>query len=104
MVPNSGTSTLTGFTINGNSRLDISNNRIILNYGAGPDPDATIRQYLFRGFKGGIWNGAAGIDSTAAQANPGMFGVGYADAADPGNPADLLASEPSKSSTPSSAT
>jgi hypothetical protein len=89
MVPNSGTSDITSFTINGNSRLDISNNQIIVNYGAGSDPVTTIRQYLVHGANGGLWNGPAGIDSTAAQSNIGTYGVGYADAADPGNPAGL---------------
>jgi hypothetical protein len=89
MLPNSGTSDVTGFTINGNSRFDISNNRIIVNYGSGPDPVASIRQYLFRGANNGAWNGPAGIDSTTAQANFTTYGVGFADAADPGNPAGL---------------
>jgi hypothetical protein len=49
---------------------------------------------LKTGYNGGLWNGAGGIDSSAAAANNAnssnlQYGVGYADAADPGNPAGL---------------
>ena len=40
----------------------------------------------------GAWTGT-GITSSAAQANSGSFALGYADAADPGNPAGLPAGE-----------
>jgi hypothetical protein len=44
---------------------------------------------LSTGYHGGAWNGAGGIVSTAAAANSGSYGLGYADSADAGNPAGL---------------
>jgi autotransporter-associated beta strand protein len=90
----SGLSTVGGLSVAGNGDLDISNNHIILNYGSGPDPIASIAALLKTGYNGGNWNGAGGIISSAAAANnavPGnlQYGVGYADAADAGNPAGL---------------
>jgi len=78
---------MSALTINGNSALDINNNHFFINYGLGPDPISTIRGYLVSGYNGGAWNGA-GIDSSTAAANPG-YALGYADSADPGNPANL---------------
>jgi len=41
------------------------------------------------GYAGGAWNGTGGIMSTAASNNSDHYGLGYADSADPGNPANL---------------
>jgi autotransporter-associated beta strand protein len=68
--------------------LDLGNNTLIIHY-SGASPIATIAGYLVSGYAGGAWNGP-GIDSSAAAANPG-YALGYADSADPGNPAGLAA-------------
>jgi len=74
------------------SVLDVANNEIYIDYGTGPDPIASIRQDLALGYNQGYWNGPAGIRSSSANSN-GRFALGYADAADPGNPAGLSSGE-----------
>ncbi len=76
----SGASSIGTLTINAGATLDIANNHLFVNYGAGADPKATILSYLKSGYNGGAWNGA-GIDSSSAAANH-SYGVGYADGAD----------------------
>ncbi|MGD0462079.1 MAG: G1 family glutamic endopeptidase [Tepidisphaeraceae bacterium] len=83
-----GLAQMTSLSITGNGVFDINNNHIIINYGGGPDPISAIAGYLASGYAGGTWTGP-GIMSTAAQSNSGSYGVGYADSADPGNPANL---------------
>ena len=85
---NSSGSTQSALTINAGAALDITNNHLIINYGANADPVTTIRGYLASGFNGGAWNGP-GINSSTAAATSASYGVGYADANDPGNPAGL---------------
>jgi hypothetical protein len=79
---NSGQSTMTFLTVNGNAAFDITNNQLIINYGSS-DPIATIADYIKSGYNGGAWNGP-GIVSSAAQTrtNGLLYGVGYADGAD----------------------
>jgi hypothetical protein len=84
----SGLNTVSSLTINANSALDLTNNHLIINYAGSADPVATIRQYLKEGYNGGAWNGP-GIDSSAVAADGVSYGLGYADAADAGNPAHL---------------
>jgi autotransporter-associated beta strand protein len=79
---------ITSLSITGNGTLDIGNNHIIIDYGNGPDPIASIEALITSGFNGGSWTGT-GITSSDAAANAGSYGIGYADAADPGNPAGL---------------
>jgi hypothetical protein len=92
IAPNSGVSTLSSLSLfngNGNnSTLDITNNHFILNYGSNPDPISSIQAYLHAGFNNGQWNGASGITSSYVATHTG-YGIGYADSADPGNPASL---------------
>jgi autotransporter-associated beta strand protein len=88
LAPNSGLSQQNALVINAGSSLDLTNNRLIINYGTGTDPINTIAGYIQSGFNGGLWNGPGILSSTAA-ANPGNYGLGYADSADPGNPAGL---------------
>jgi autotransporter-associated beta strand protein len=83
-----GRSTITSLAISGNGNLDINNDHVFLNYGAGPDPISSIASLLSNGYNNGLWNGVNGINSSAVASNPG-YGVGYADSADPGNPAGL---------------
>jgi hypothetical protein len=78
---NSGGSSVNSLVINGLSSLDLNNNHIIINYGTGSDPIATIKQYLINGYNGGSQFGADGIYSSAA-ANNLNYGLGYADGAD----------------------
>jgi hypothetical protein len=85
---NSGGSSVGSLTINANSALDITNNHLFINYGSGADPIASIAALLASGYANGSWNGA-GINSSTAAANAGSYGLGYADSADPGNPAGL---------------
>ena len=88
LAQNGGLNQQGALTINPGSALDLTNNRLIINYGTNADPITTITGYLATGFNGGTWNGP-GINSSTAAANSGSYALGYADAADPGNPAGL---------------
>jgi autotransporter-associated beta strand protein len=88
LAPSTGLATLTSLAIAGTGTFDISNNHVIINYGSGPDPISSIMALLNAGFNGGAWNGPGGIDSSAVASNPN-YSIGYADSADPGNPANL---------------
>ena len=87
----SGVSSQNSLVISGNSTLDIVNNHMFINYGSGPDPISSIVSLITSGaYAGGTtitWAGT-GITSTQAAANSN-YGIGYADSADPGNPAGL---------------
>jgi autotransporter-associated beta strand protein len=77
--------TLSGLTVNSGGVLDITNNPVIINYGAGPDPIATIASYLADGFNSGWLLGeinsslVASKDATQSKIS---YSIGYADAAD----------------------
>ena len=71
--------------------LDVANNEVLINYGSGTDPISTIASWIASGYAGGAWNGP-GIISSVAQSNP-SYGLGYADAADAGNPANLASGQ-----------
>jgi autotransporter-associated beta strand protein len=88
LAMNSGLATQGGLVIAPNSALDIANNHMIITYGSAADPIASIAQLLANGYNGGAWNGRGGIDSSVAAVTSG-YALGYADAADPGNPAGL---------------
>jgi hypothetical protein len=47
---------------------------------------------VLAGYNGGAWNGV-GIESSTAQSNAASYGIGYADSADPGNPAGLASGQ-----------
>jgi fibronectin-binding autotransporter adhesin len=86
LQPGSHTSTLASLTVNSGSTLDISNNTLLVNFGAGPDPAAAIKAALAAGYKSGSWTGTAGavgaiVSSTAAAGVPGgpILSVGYGD-------------------------
>jgi hypothetical protein len=76
---------LGALTVNGT--LDVANNFVLIHYSPSASPVATIASLLATGYNNGAWNGA-GIISTVAQTHP-SYGLGYADSADPGNPAAL---------------
>jgi autotransporter-associated beta strand protein len=78
---------ISSLLISGTGTLDISNNHIIVQYTPGNDPIVSIAQWIASGYAGGTWNGD-GIISSAAAGNS-SYGIGFADAADPGNPAGL---------------
>jgi len=78
---------LTSLAISGSGTLDIGNNHIIVDY-SGADPISSIAGWIADGYSAGSWTGT-GITSSAAQLNSSSYGIGYADAADAGNPAGL---------------
>ncbi len=82
-----GLAQMTSLSISGNGTLDLTNNHAFINYGGGADPITAIISYIDSGYNGGNWNGP-GIISSSAAVN-GAYGVGYADSADLGNPAEL---------------
>ncbi|HEV2969686.1 MAG TPA: autotransporter-associated beta strand repeat-containing protein, partial [Pirellulales bacterium] len=89
LAPSTGLATITSLAISGTGTFDINNNHVIINYGSpASDPIASIVALLNAGYNGGAWNGPGGITSSAIASNPG-YGIGYADAADIGNPAGL---------------
>jgi hypothetical protein len=60
---------VSGLSIAPGGSLDINNNTLLVNYGSGADPAATIRGELISG----------AITSSALAANPNGFSIGYAD-------------------------
>jgi hypothetical protein len=87
-----GVSTITGLlSIQNGGTLDVTDGSLMINYAGFADPISTIGALIASGFNNGAWNGTGIISSTAAL-NATTYGVGYADSADPGNPAGLPAS------------
>jgi hypothetical protein len=74
----SGLATMTSLSIGASGKFDVNNNHIIINYGSGADPIASIAALLATGYNGGAWNGAGIVSSTAA-ASGGRYGVGFAE-------------------------
>jgi len=83
LTPNGGTSVVSGLTMWGTGKLDITNNELVIDYGSAPDPISTIVSYLTSGTNGGAWTGYGLFSSTAA-ADPALYSVGYLDSSDPG--------------------
>ncbi|HUB27151.1 MAG TPA: PEP-CTERM sorting domain-containing protein [Tepidisphaeraceae bacterium] len=80
-----GAVTLAGLTVNSGGTLDITNNPVIINYGAGPDPIATIVSYLTDGYNSGWLLGEINSSVVAADdvsQTKLSYSVGYADGAD----------------------
>ena len=82
---------ITSLSISGSGTLDITDNHIVVDY-SGTDPIASIAAWIANGYAGGTWTGT-GIASSTAAANASSYGIGYADAADAGNPAGLSAGQ-----------
>jgi hypothetical protein len=78
LAPGAGNFIVTSLNLTGNATLDLSNNQLIINYGAAPDPIASIRQYLTTGYNNGAWNGK-GISSSSVISG---YALGYADGSD----------------------
>jgi autotransporter-associated beta strand protein len=88
LAASTGGATVTSLSVTGGGKFDVNNNHLVINYGTpANDPASAVRTMLISGYNNGAWNGP-GIDSSAAAAIPG-YALGYADAADPGNPAGL---------------
>jgi hypothetical protein len=87
-APASSNITFGSLAITGGGTLDIGNNHILVTYGSGSDPIASIAAWIANGYANGLWNGT-GIISSAAAVNAQNYGFGYADSADLGNPAGL---------------
>ena len=70
--------------------LDITNNKLFINYGTGADPIASIAAWIANGYYGlpgpQIISSSIAADDAASGL---LYGIGYADSADPGNPANL---------------
>lgn len=78
---NSGYSAVTSLNIMPSGVLDLTNNRLYIDFGTGnTDPVSMIYTWLQSGYNGGAWNGP-GIDSSSAAAN-NLYALGYADGYD----------------------
>jgi autotransporter-associated beta strand protein len=80
------TATLASLSVDPGSKLDLGNKALWVNYGANPDPLATIQTYLKTGYDAGNWDGlnsaapSGAIVSTAAATDPRKStAVGYRD-------------------------
>ena len=78
---------LTSLSLTGDGTLDIGNNRILIDYGSGPDPIASIKQWIATGFADRETVGASpaiiSSDIAADDTASGFsYGIGYADGAD----------------------
>jgi autotransporter-associated beta strand protein len=91
LAAGTGLAQITNLSMTGNGALDITNNTLFIDYGSGPDPIASIAAWIANGYND--MPGAPAIISSAiatADAASGLsYGIGYADSADPGNPANL---------------
>ena len=74
---------LSSLSIDSTSVLDIGNNRLIIDYGSGADPIASIAQWIRNGFYNlpgpAITSSDIAADDTASGFS---YGIGYADGAD----------------------
>jgi hypothetical protein len=72
---------VTSLSIAGSGVLDLTNNRLYIDFGEGnTDPVSMVYTLLQSGYNGGAWNGP-GIDSSSAAAN-NHYALGYADGYD----------------------
>jgi autotransporter-associated beta strand protein len=85
LTPGIGGVTTRFISVLANSQLDLTNNHLFIDYADSADPISSIQEDLANGYNGGAWNGHGIMTSSLA---PG-YGIGYADSADPGNPAGL---------------
>ena len=85
-------STMGGLVINTGSTFDITNNKVVINYGSAADPLTTVRGYIQTAFNKGNWQGIgltsssveAQVAATAGTTN-GDWGIGYADGSTDGS-------------------
>ncbi len=77
------TNAVNSLSLSGNSVLDLTTTKLLINYGSGSDPIAAIRGALKTGYNSGGWNGTGIISSSASTLTNGLqYGVGWADGAD----------------------
>jgi hypothetical protein len=77
---NNKTLEIATLTVNSGGLIDMGDNGMIVDYPTGSlSPASTVRDYIVQGRNAGAWSGTTGITSSAAAANPGKFGVGYAE-------------------------
>jgi hypothetical protein len=83
IASNSASSSFGSLTINNGSALDITNNKLFIDYGSGPDPIASIAAWIRNGFYDltgpQIISSEVAADDTASGLS---YGIGYADGAD----------------------
>jgi hypothetical protein len=84
LLPNStSTNTVTTLSMTGSGQLDLTNNRMFIDYGSGPDPIASVAQWIKNGFYDlagpQIISSVIGADDLASGLS---YGIGYADGAD----------------------
>jgi hypothetical protein len=83
-----GLSTFGSLAISSFGQLDITDNTVIINYGAGnSSPAGLISRYIKGGYNGAAWNGIGIVSSKVASVNatlgnPHAYAVAYADASD----------------------
>jgi hypothetical protein len=83
LADNGGVSTVDSLSILGSSDLDIGNNAMIVDYGSGPDPIASIAAWIKNGFDRLSGPAIISSDMTTDDAVSGLsYGIGYADGAD----------------------
>ena len=75
----SGVLRATSLAIGGGGKLDVANNRLIVDY-TGSSPIATLRAALASGYANGQWNGV-GVQSSAVAGNNAR-GLGFAEASE----------------------
>jgi hypothetical protein len=70
--------------------INLLNNKLLINYGSGTDPIASIAAWIKNGFYNLAGPQIISTDIAADDAASGLsYGIGYADSADAGNPANL---------------
>jgi autotransporter-associated beta strand protein len=85
-----GSATLQTANIASGGILDITNNKLFIDYGTGADPIASIAAWIKNGFYDLAGPQIISSSIAAADAASGLsYGIGYADSADSGNPANL---------------
>ncbi|HUB24149.1 MAG TPA: fibronectin type III domain-containing protein [Tepidisphaeraceae bacterium] len=77
---------VSSISLGAESSFDVTNNEILINYGAGTDPISAISSWMASGYNDGAWNGS-GFDSSAvaslnANQSTLVYSVGCADGAD----------------------
>ena len=94
LAQNSGVSSQNSLSILANATLDITNNCFVIDYGSGPDPIASIASWIKNGYYGLPGPSIVSSEAAADDLSSGYsYGIGYADSADPGNPANLPSGE-----------
>jgi aryl-phospho-beta-D-glucosidase BglC (GH1 family) len=82
LAAGTGSSAITSLSLNGSAIIDMTNNELLIDFGSGTDPIASVRSELISGYAGGTWTGP-GIDSSvAALPANSHYAIGYADGAD----------------------